>query len=254
MNFVRNSVEYLIKKIKTGQTGFNILDQHCREHDIAYDKYKEGSKRRKADEILARGAWERVKAKDSNFNEKLAALGVAGVMKAKAKLGFGVNNKKKKNSKDKMNHKSVLRKAVQSANKTKNKKFTTVENAIQLALKTAQAAIKKNNIGSNRKNNVKNSRVLPVPKIGSALPALLFPILSAIGALAGGAGTVANVIKNVKNSNKTLAETQRHNKAMEDIAKSKNTQGKGVYLKPYKHGSGIKKKKVQRKSKKNKKT
>lgn len=220
--------------MNSGQTGYNKLDQHCREHDIAYDKYKQGAERRKADEILARDAWERVKAKDSNFSEKLAALGVAGVMKTKAKLGLGLNKKKKKDT-------------VQSTIKAfKNKTPNTTKKAAQLLLNTTLAAIKKTMAKDKRKNS-KTSRVLAAPKIGSALPALLWPILSTIGALAGGTATVATAIKTAKNANKALAETKRHNEALEDIAKNtkntKNTSGEGVFLEPYKRGSGIKKRK-----------
>lgn len=59
------------------------------EHDIYYKHHKDTKARHVADEILARKALERYRAKDATVGEKLTALGVAGVMKTKVKLGMG---------------------------------------------------------------------------------------------------------------------------------------------------------------------
>lgn len=61
---------------------------------------------------------------------------------------------------------------------------------------------------------------------------MLAAAAAAAGSLAGGASTIATAVNQKKNSDKVLAETKRHNKAME----SKN--GQGLYLKPYK-GRGL---------------
>lgn len=53
----------------------------------------------------------------------------------------------------------------------------------------------------------------------------IFAGLSALGSLAGGASAVAKVITDSKNAKKNLAEIKRHNLA---------TEGKGMYLQPYK--------------------
>ena len=54
--------------------------------------------------------------------------------------------------------------------------------------------------------------------------------IAAIGAaasLAGGASAIAKAVNDKKSQDKMLAETRRHNKAME------KKKGKGLYLKPY---------------------
>lgn len=87
----------LDKRLARGDKGINQLDSACKEHDIAYSQNRDNIEvRNAADRVLADKAWERVKARDANLGEKAAVLAVAGVMKAKSKLGMGVKNKVKK--------------------------------------------------------------------------------------------------------------------------------------------------------------
>ncbi|KAK9738176.1 Phospholipase A2-like domain [Popillia japonica] len=70
---------------------------NCMQHDIAYSQEKDLSKRHEADNILSNAAMNRVKSSDASIGEKAAALGVAGIMKAKVKLEFDdtINKKQK---------------------------------------------------------------------------------------------------------------------------------------------------------------
>ena len=78
-----------------GDHVINPHDQACKEQDIAYFKNREsGEERSKADKILAYRAWERVKASDSSFGEKAAAMLVTCAMKLKTKFGMGVKGEK----------------------------------------------------------------------------------------------------------------------------------------------------------------
>lgn len=60
------------------------------EHDIFYKQYKDTKQRHQADKILARKAMKRFRSKDASLGERIVALGTAGVMKAKVKLGMGL--------------------------------------------------------------------------------------------------------------------------------------------------------------------
>lgn len=95
----------LEERLARGERGINVLDEACREHDIAYAKYKDNERRRIADRVLASRAWERVKASDSGISERAYAAAVAAVMKAKSALGSGRGGggtkKKKKTTKTK---------------------------------------------------------------------------------------------------------------------------------------------------------
>lgn len=92
----------LEERLARGERGINLLDEACREHDIAYAKYKDNERRRIADQVLANKAWKRVKASNSGVSERAYAAAVAAVMKAKSALGSGrrrgPNKKKKKNT------------------------------------------------------------------------------------------------------------------------------------------------------------
>lgn len=85
----------LEKRLSRGDRGINELDEACKEHDIAYSKDQDLTVRHKADQILAKKAMDRVRAGKAKFGERMAALGVAGAMKAKVKLGMGVGTPKK---------------------------------------------------------------------------------------------------------------------------------------------------------------
>lgn len=65
------------------------------------------------------------------------------------------------------------------------------------------------------------------------VPALLAG-LGAAGSLAGGAAGIATAINKKSAGDKLLAETKRHNKAMEGKGIFLKPQGTGLHLKPYK--------------------
>jgi hypothetical protein len=86
----------LKERLARGERGINELDEACREHDIAYARYKDNSRRRIADRVLADKAWERVKGWNSGVSERAYAAAVAAAMKAKSALGGGSSCCRKK--------------------------------------------------------------------------------------------------------------------------------------------------------------
>jgi len=62
---------------------------------------------------------------------------------------------------------------------------------------------------------INKPRILPIPKIGGALPALLIPIKAALGAAGSVTGGAAG---RAKAAPRALEESERHNKTMEAIA------------------------------------
>lgn len=80
----------LKKRLERGDEGVNPLDKLCKQHDIIYSQVSDTAGRRQADTELAQGAMKRVTAKDASLGERLAALGVAGIMTGKKKLGMGL--------------------------------------------------------------------------------------------------------------------------------------------------------------------
>ena len=86
----------LAKRIACGDTGINQLDDFCKQHDIIYSLNPDNlSIRREADKILAKKSLGRVFARDAQFGERLAALGVTAAMRLKRKLGAGLIMKPK---------------------------------------------------------------------------------------------------------------------------------------------------------------
>lgn len=90
----------LKEKLAKGVAPINSLDRLCQSHDFAYDSYKDTQSRNKADKILQEGAWNRVVSGNASAGERIAALAVAGAMKAKRTISGGgkrrVNKKIKK--------------------------------------------------------------------------------------------------------------------------------------------------------------
>nr|CAI5836862.1 unnamed protein product [Callosobruchus analis] len=78
------------KRLARNDPGVNGLDESCKEHDILYANESYLTKRHAADDVLVRKAMKRFSSKDASWKEKVAALSVAGAMKAKVKLGTGV--------------------------------------------------------------------------------------------------------------------------------------------------------------------
>lgn len=105
---------------------------------------------------------------------------------------------------------------------------TLGERAAATAVWVAMKAKTKLGMGMKRKRKTKKRRVLPIAKRGGFLP--LLPMLGAIGSLIGGAAGVAKAVNAGKAARRQLEELQRHNRA---------TEGRGLYLAPYKRGKGV---------------
>lgn len=235
----------LTQRLKRGDKGINKLDTACKAHDIAYWKNKGGVERRKADSLLGQRAWARFRASDSTFGEKLNALAVSGIMKAKSTLGFGVNRKcvcrrKKQNKKIEKSSKTILKNAITNAAKTiSSLPSSSLANTSKIALNAAKAAVRGQRIPKNKMYN-STPRIIPVPKIGGVLPLIpIFAGLSALGSLIGGVSSIAKAVKLTQTANDNLEETIRHNKAVEAITIGQTKTGNGLYLKPYKNGLGL---------------
>lgn len=84
----------LDKRLARGDKGINQLDEACKQHDISYSENQDLEHRHLADKILQTKALERLKARDSSWKEKAAALLVAGVMKGKRTMGLGTKKRK----------------------------------------------------------------------------------------------------------------------------------------------------------------
>lgn len=225
----------LQRRIERGDKGINPLDEACKEHDIAYSQNKDLKLRHIADKILAGKALKRLHASDSSLGEKISALGVSGIMKAKTSLGmglrkhnkhFGKMKRRKIKKRKKIGGGISFKEAVKRARKgIVGRKYTNLKDVIKVAL----GSIKTKRI------NPPKQRIIPIPKVGGFLPLIpLFAGLSALGALGGGAAGIAKAVNDAKAASAKLEEEKRHNKQMEDIA-----LGKGLYLKPYKQGCGL---------------
>jgi hypothetical protein len=237
----------LKKRLARGDPGINPLDAACKRHDIIYDKYPSGKERYDADKVLASEAWKRVKAMNSGLNERSAALVVAGAMRAKmgiAKVGRGMSkcslNKKKKKKKKKKEDKKktqyyctfndLVKVAKNAVNKSKPE---NIFDAVKVAVKAAKKF--------KQQKKVAAPRIIPIPKIGGALPLIpIFAGLSAFGTLVGGTTGVIRAVGAANEAKKQLSEKERHNKMMETIALGRPSKtGHGLYLKPYKNGLGL---------------
>ncbi|KAK9754691.1 Phospholipase A2-like domain [Popillia japonica] len=80
----------LRKRLVRGDKPINKLGAACMQHDVVYSQEKDLSKGHEADRILGNDATDRIKSSDASIGEKAAAVGVAGIMKAKVKLGMGL--------------------------------------------------------------------------------------------------------------------------------------------------------------------
>src|SRR5436190_19199404 len=86
----------LKERLARGDTGINKLDQACKEHDIAYSKNSDSSKRSIADRALAEKAWQRVTSSDAGLGERTAALAVTAAMKGKTAFGSSYRTRKRR--------------------------------------------------------------------------------------------------------------------------------------------------------------
>lgn len=231
-------------RLARGDSGINPLDEFCKAHDIAYDQTTDLAQRHRADQLLAKQAFQRARASNASIGEKLASFAVGSAMKAKVKVGMGrkpVRRLRSLSSKTKVGRgrkrRGIMQKGKRGGavpfrrfirgawNVLKNTKPIEVLRAAKLALHQFK--------GLSR--NVNTPRVIPVPKTGGFLPLIpLFAGLSALGALSGGAAGIAKAVGDAKAAKQELQESQRHNKTMEAIA-----LGKGLHLKPYRKGLGL---------------
>lgn len=235
MIFVKYIGTKLEKRLKRGDKGINPLDELCKEHDIFYSNNKDSNERRKADKKLASGALERVFAKDSSLGERAASLLVSSAMGVKtglSKLGMGIpclnyKPKKKKNLRE-ISFNALVKDARDGIKKSKAK---TIPTAIRAALRYAKK--------STKGKRVKVPRIIKVPSIsGGVLP--LLPILaglSTVGSLVGATAGVVKTIKDIKSANAQLAESKRHNRAIEQkigagLYLGTRSNGRGLYLRP----------------------
>ena len=222
----------LKERLKRGDPGINLLDQACKEHDVIYSKTRgDSSLRREADQALASKAWSRVKSRDASVRERLAALAVAGIMKAKTKLGAGTGKGKGKIRRKAGKSLSTVIRGARAALKRLASGASTKQAAV-VALKAARQV-------AGGSSGIGKRRIIPVPKkVGGILPLIpLFAGLLALGSLAGGAAGVVNAVNKVKKARDQLAEMQRHNHVMEEEVALRG--GKGLYLAPYKKGLGL---------------
>lgn len=210
----------LKKRLARGDPGINQLDVACKEHDIAYSKSDDINERHKADKVLENAAWNRIASKDAKLGEKVAALTVSGIMKAKRKLGMG------------MKKRVAMRSGVVTKAKDALKMFgkiRDIKESSNIALAAAKHAVKK--VGGRKR--VRTPRVIPIPKQGGVLPLIpIFAGLSALGSLAGGAAGIVKAINSAKTAREAL-----QNKNLESISLGK--KGSGLYLKPYRKGLGL---------------
>lgn len=220
----------LHKRLKRGDPGINPLGKACKQHDIVYSQYNGGPERYEADKLLAKSALKRVTAKDASLQERASALPVAAAMKTKmglSKIG-GKLKKRVKCMKKKCTFANLIRKAKIALKKSNP---TNLKDAIAIPLKKVKYV---------KKSEIKQPRIIPVPKSGGALPLIpIFAGLSALGALAGGATSIMKAINEAQQAKQLLSESQRHNRMMEAVALGKPTGGNGLYLKPYKRGFGL---------------
>lgn len=83
--------------IAKGVKPINKLDESCKLHDEAYERYSDSANRNIADKELVERAWSRVKSSDASLKEKLAAWAVTNIMKGKTLIsGAGKRKCKKK--------------------------------------------------------------------------------------------------------------------------------------------------------------
>lgn len=138
--------------------------------------------------------------------------------------------------------KKLFRQAVRYAKDSISKhKPQTIGEATKLALVAAAKTIRLKKKPSRREVMNGLPRIIPVPKIGGALPLIpIFAGLSALGALVGGSSTLANTVISANNVKQKLKETKRHNEVMESVALGKSSKsGGGLYLRPHKKGLGL---------------
>ena len=171
----------LQERLARGDPGINPLDKACKEHDIAYRETNLAS-RHQADRTLLSEALKRIKASNASIGERIAALGVAGAMKGKLAMGAGLKRKT-------------------GGGRRKKKRIIKTPKRI-------------GGYGYKKKNRRKVGGFLPL------IP-LILAGLTAAGTAAGGAASVAKAVNAHREATQALAESVRHNKAMESLMMAK---------------------------------
>lgn len=229
----------LRKRLQRGDVGVNVLDEACKEHDISYSESEELSRRHAADEKLYKKALERVKSRDAGAGERIASAIVAGLMKSKVKLGMGLRRKRRTRKRRGASRKGGRKYggAISFMEAMRKAKRALGRNAKGRSV-FANARIAYNSLRNLRGKKIlfPKSRVIPIPRKGGFLPLIpLFAALGALGSLGGGAAAIAKAVNDAKAAKDQLAETARHNRAME----TKKTVGSGFFAKSYKAGCGV---------------
>lgn len=142
----------LQKRLERGDLPKNKLDEACREHDIAYSQQKDLKERHEADKILAHKAWTRFKSSDAKIGEKMAALGVSGIMRAKVKLGLGYSKATNTNNKCEKILKKQL-KLIEKIKKTVDNAFESVNNNLKQQQIQTKIGVKKSKNNNNKFKN-----------------------------------------------------------------------------------------------------
>lgn len=221
----------LRERLERGDKGVNLLDEACKEHDIAYSLSRDLNKRHAADRILASKAFQRFQSKDAGFGEKATALAITGIMKGKTTLGMGTRRRTKRGSGVRRRRSKSKKGGIigfQRAVARARHRIRGTKDVLKAA-KLALAAI------GNTKVKAPKGRVLKIPKMGGILPLIpIFSALGALGSLGGGAAAVIKAIAEAKNAKNELQEKERHNRAIEAVS-----IGRGLHLGPYKGGYGL---------------
>ncbi|KAK9720470.1 Phospholipase A2-like domain [Popillia japonica] len=194
----------LKERLERGDKGVNILDDACREHDIAYSTSNNLSNRHVADDKLYQKAVQRLKSKDTGLGEKLAASVVAVTMKGKSKLGMGLRKRKNRQRRE-SRRRNILGGAISFLQALKH-----ARNAIRRSgnsksvlenVKAAYRILKKSGRRILGTSTFKNHchTIIAIPKKGGFLPLIpLFAALGALGSLGGGAAAIAKAVNTAK--------------------------------------------------------
>lgn len=222
----------LLYRLARGDRGIDQLDEHCKEHDLAYHRSSILSDRHEADKILMKMSRKRITASDASLREKIAAHVVNKAMIAKIASGAGLKKKRKNVRPTIKTGSGVMKHFKKVVSLTKKHLLKLKPKCKKMAIDAAIAAAKE--ITSNLSETPKPPRIIPVPKTGGFLPLIpVFAGLSAVGSLAGGSAAIAKVIKDCKAAKEKFQELGHHDK-LESLR-----IGRGLHLKPYKNGLGI---------------
>ncbi|XP_065207593.1 uncharacterized protein LOC135836595 [Planococcus citri] len=203
----------LEKRLNAGSQPINKLDELAMNHDIAYSKSKNLDDRHAADYNLQEGAWNRVLADDAGLGEKAVAWLTTNAMKAKRALGAGLLTKYPVSLEPAEQEKLAAAIQAQKGVSLKVSTIRTKESVMSesyLPLTKSQIANLKKGGNSIKTIRLSSAQVEKV-KSGGYLKTILQYGPAAIGAVS----------------------------ALVDLFKSKEKDGKGVYINKKPRGSGV---------------